>query len=103
MIRPIRVLVVDDSAVVRGLIARALEIDPDIVVSGTSMHGDDGIEETRTVAEHGGYMITQDEASSVVWGMPAAVARENLAHKILPLRQTAPTILHFCTAEACRT
>ena len=39
-IQPIRVLVVDDSAVVRGLIARALETDPDIVVSGTAMHGD---------------------------------------------------------------
>ena len=37
--QPIRVLIVDDSAVVRGLIARALKTDPDIVVSGTAMHG----------------------------------------------------------------
>jgi two-component system chemotaxis response regulator CheB len=37
---PIRVLIVDDSAVIRGLLARALEMDPDITVSGTAMHGE---------------------------------------------------------------
>ncbi|MBT6154107.1 MAG: chemotaxis response regulator protein-glutamate methylesterase [Planctomycetaceae bacterium] len=36
----IQVLVVDDSAVVRGLIARALETDPAITVAGTAMHGE---------------------------------------------------------------
>jgi two-component system chemotaxis response regulator CheB len=36
----IQVLVVDDSAVVRGLIARALETDSAINVAGTAMHGE---------------------------------------------------------------
>ena len=36
----IRVCVVDDSAVVRGLLARALESDPEITVAGTAMHGE---------------------------------------------------------------
>jgi len=36
----IQVLVVDDSAVVRGLIARALETDTEIAVVGTAMHGE---------------------------------------------------------------
>ena len=29
-------------------------------------------------------MIVQDEGSSVVWGMPGAVARRGLAHATLP-------------------
>ncbi|HVV98950.1 MAG TPA: response regulator, partial [Planctomycetaceae bacterium] len=37
---PIQVLVVDDSAVVRGLMSKALETDPGIRVVGTAMHGD---------------------------------------------------------------
>ncbi|HVW01106.1 MAG TPA: chemotaxis response regulator protein-glutamate methylesterase [Planctomycetaceae bacterium] len=37
---PIQVLVVDDSAVVRGLLAKALETDPAIRVAGTAMHGE---------------------------------------------------------------
>ncbi|MCA9094475.1 MAG: response regulator, partial [Planctomycetaceae bacterium] len=35
-----QVLVVDDSAVVRGLLTRALETDPEISVAGTAMHGE---------------------------------------------------------------
>jgi|GEM_PF-1093139 len=36
----IRVLVCDDSATVRGLLTRALDADPEIVVSGSAMHGE---------------------------------------------------------------
>ena len=35
----------------------------------------------------GGQVLAQDEASSVVWGMPGALARHNVAHAVLPLDQ----------------
>jgi two-component system chemotaxis response regulator CheB len=38
-------------------------------------------------------VIVQDEATSVVWGMPGAVARAGLADRVLPLAQLAPEIV----------
>jgi two-component system chemotaxis response regulator CheB len=40
--------------------------------------GQDGMKGCRTVVETGGTVIAQDEASSVVWGMPGAVANDGL-------------------------
>ena len=47
--------------------------------------GSDGCEGARVVAAGGGTILAQDEATSVVWGMPAAVAQAGLASAILPL------------------
>ena len=55
--------------------------------------GSDGVEGTRALVNQGGAALAQDEASSVVWGMPGAVARAGLAHAILPLNQIGPRIL----------
>jgi two-component system chemotaxis response regulator CheB len=64
--------------------------------------GEDGIEGTRKVVELGGTVIAQDQASSVVWGMPAAVVREELADQVLPLDCVAAGILRLCHQEvAC--
>lgn len=52
--------------------------------------GADGAEGCRAVAEAGGRFIVQDEATSVVWGMPGAAARTGLASAVLPLPQIAP-------------
>ena len=38
--KPVEVLVVDDSAVVRGLMVKSLESSPKITVVGTAMHGE---------------------------------------------------------------
>ena len=64
--------------------------------------GDEGIEGTRSISARQGYIIAQDQATSVVWGMPAAVVRENLAHEVLPLQQIAPAIMRLCSAEVAR-
>ena len=64
--------------------------------------GDDGIEGTRKVVGSGGQVIAQDEASSVVWGMPGAVVNENLAQSVLPLDEIASEILELTTAEIGR-
>lgn len=61
--------------------------------------GDDGIEGTRAVVDRGGYMIAQDEASSVVWGMPGAVVRAGLAHEVLPVSEIAGAILRRSLLE----
>ncbi len=40
-----------------------------------------------------GQVLVQDEASSVVWGMPGSVARAGLADSILPLICLCPAIV----------
>jgi two-component system chemotaxis response regulator CheB len=51
--------------------------------------GQDGLLGTRALIEAGGTALAQDEASSVVWGMPGAVARAGLCHAVLPLAEIA--------------
>jgi two-component system chemotaxis response regulator CheB len=55
--------------------------------------GSDGLRGCEFIREAGGHVIVQDEASSVVWGMPGYVARAGLADKILPLKEIAGEIV----------
>jgi two-component system chemotaxis response regulator CheB len=57
--------------------------------------GSDGMNGCRVIREQGGSVLAQDEASSIVWGMPGAVATAGLAHKVLPLAAIAPEILRI--------
>lgn len=52
--------------------------------------GADGREGAKAVAGAGGTVLTQDEATSVVWGMPAAVAHAGVASAVLPLPSVGP-------------
>jgi two-component system chemotaxis response regulator CheB len=47
----------------------------------------------KAVAAAGGTVLAQDEASSVVWGMPGAVARAGLAQALLPPEQLAERVM----------
>ena len=40
----------------------------------------------------GAHIVVQDEASSVVWGMPGFIAREQIADRVLPLQEIGPEI-----------
>ena len=51
--------------------------------------GSDGLDGTRRLAAAGAPVIAQDEASSVVWGMPGAIAGAGLCSAVLPLSQIA--------------
>ncbi|MBV1885454.1 MAG: chemotaxis response regulator protein-glutamate methylesterase [Parvibaculaceae bacterium] len=55
--------------------------------------GHDGCDGARKVQSQGGTVIAQDEASSVVWGMPGAVAQAGICHKVVPLGQVAKTLV----------
>lgn len=52
--------------------------------------GSDGAKGCQAIAQAGGRFIVQDEASSVVWGMPGAAAATGLAEAVLPLEQIGP-------------
>ena len=54
--------------------------------------GDDGAEGARQVVAGRGHVWAQDQASSVIYGMPAAVAKANLAESIMPLGQVGAAI-----------
>jgi two-component system chemotaxis response regulator CheB len=51
--------------------------------------GSDGCEGAKIMAAAGAPIIAQDEATSVVWGMPGAVAQAGICSAILPLPQIA--------------
>ncbi len=55
--------------------------------------GQDGRAGAERLAAQGAYIIAQDEASSVVWGMPGSVVRAGLAQDILPLGKIVPSIV----------
>lgn len=52
--------------------------------------GADGAKGCEAVARAGGRFIAQDEATSAVWGMPAAAAATGLAQAVLPLKEIGP-------------
>jgi two-component system chemotaxis response regulator CheB len=54
--------------------------------------GADGAKGCEAVAQAGGRFIVQDEATSVVWGMPGAAAATGLAECILPMGEIGPWI-----------
>lgn len=51
--------------------------------------GQDGLVGCELLAGKGARILVQDEATSVVWGMPGAVATAGLAHDVLPLDSIA--------------
>ncbi|MCI0754152.1 chemotaxis response regulator protein-glutamate methylesterase [Roseomonas vastitatis] len=55
--------------------------------------GQDGMLGCKAVAAAGGTVMAQDEASSVVWGMPGAVAKAGLAEVLLPPEQLAERVV----------
>jgi two-component system chemotaxis response regulator CheB len=54
--------------------------------------GQDGLRGATALKAQGARVIAQDEASSVVWGMPGAVVHAGLADHVLPLDRIAEAL-----------
>lgn len=61
-----------------------------VILTGMGSDGFKGCEQLRDL---GAQILAQDEATSVVWGMPGFVARAGLADKVVPLQQMASEIV----------
>lgn len=70
-----------------------------VVVMLTGM-GHDGLAGAREIAAKGGIVLAQDEATSVVWGMPGAVVQADLASAVLPIDRMGQKILSLCSGAA---
>ena len=55
--------------------------------------GQDGLKGCERIRAAGGQVLVQDEASSVVWGMPGFVARAGMADRVVPLGELGAEIL----------
>jgi two-component system chemotaxis response regulator CheB len=55
--------------------------------------GDDGARGLRALRDAGAHTIAQDEATSVVWGMPGSAVAMGGAREVLPLSQIAGRLL----------
>ncbi len=68
----------------------AAEFGPAALALMLTGMGHDGVTASAVLVDAGGTLIAQDEETSVVWGMPGAVANAGLCADILPLHQIAP-------------
>lgn len=65
-----------------------------IVLTGM---GDDGTAGLRAFKRAGGYVIAQDEASSVVWGMPGSAVAAGVVDAVAPLAEIANVVRSIST------
>ncbi|MEO5922296.1 MAG: chemotaxis response regulator protein-glutamate methylesterase [Bryobacteraceae bacterium] len=65
----------------------------DVVAAVLTGMGYDGLRGAEILKAGGACVLAQDEATSVVWGMPGAVAQAGLAAAVLPLNDIVPEIL----------
>jgi len=73
----------------------ATACDGRVLVAMLTGMGHDGLAGTQAVVQAGGTAVAQDEATSVVWGMPGAIAQAGLCHAVLPLPRVAPKLLEL--------
>jgi len=61
--------------------------------------GSDGMRGGKEIVAAGGSVIAQDEASSVVWGMPGSAANAGICAAVLPLVQIAPKLVRVFSGD----
>jgi two-component system, chemotaxis family, protein-glutamate methylesterase/glutaminase len=61
--------------------------------------GTDGMRGGKEIVAAGGNVIAQDEASSVVWGMPGAAANAGICAAVLPLDQIAAKLVRLFSGD----
>src|SRR3954453_8382322 len=71
-----------------------------VVLTGMGSDGRNGAAEIRAA---GGTVVVQDQATSVVWGMPGAIAQAQLADEVLPLDRIPDAINRHLAGVQART
>jgi two-component system chemotaxis response regulator CheB len=61
--------------------------------------GSDGLFGAQDIVAAGGHVLAQDEATSVVWGMPGQVAQNGLCSAVLPLDHIAPRLTRIFAGD----
>ena len=61
--------------------------------------GSDGMRGGKDIVAAGGSVIAQDEATSVVWGMPGAVTNAGVCAAVLPLNQIGPKVVRLFAGD----
>jgi two-component system chemotaxis response regulator CheB len=61
--------------------------------------GSDGMRGGKDIVAVGGSVIAQDEATSVVWGMPGSAANAGICAAVLPLNQIAPKLVRLFAGD----
>ncbi len=75
---------------------------PNVLAVVMTGMGSDGARGASHIRNAGGEILVQDEASSVVWGMPGAVVRAGVADKICPLPEITQEIIRRVAASRRR-
>lgn len=68
-----------------------------IVLTGM---GRDGTAGGRRIVEQGGWIVAQDQATSIVWGMPGSVARAGLTTALMPPQDIMPYVAQRAAVHA---
>jgi len=61
--------------------------------------GSDGMRGGKEIVAAGGSVIAQDEATSVVWGMPGSAANAGICAAVLPLNQIGPKLVRVFSGD----
>ncbi len=61
--------------------------------------GSDGMRGGKEIVAAGGSIVAQDEATSVVWGMPGAAANAGICAAVLPLNQIAQKLVRLFSGD----
>ncbi len=85
---------------VDALFESALPVARRVVAAILTGMGRDGAQGMKALADRGAVTIAQDQATSVVYGMPRAACELGAAQSSLPLQQIGPAILRACQGEA---
>jgi two-component system, chemotaxis family, protein-glutamate methylesterase/glutaminase len=72
---------------------------PNVLAVVMTGMGSDGARGAAQIRDAGGEILVQDEATSVVWGMPRAVVEAGTADKICPLMEISTAVVRRVTAS----
>jgi len=77
----------------------AQKVGPNAVAAILTGMGDDGARGLKEMLDAGAATVAQDEASSVVWGMPGAAVKHGGVREVVSLERMAEALLRLAAAS----